>query len=157
MAANNSIVLIGRSGNTVADDVKTLNSGDKVATVRLAVNRPTKDAQGNNQTDWVNCEAWGKNAERLAEFVQKGDLISVSGALRIETWEKDGNKQSKTLVRIENFQMLESRASREQRTGAPAGNNYGSQESRQPASVGASKKGQPTLDLDDDGDELPPF
>jgi len=171
MAANNQCVLIGRAGNDVSEDAKTLQSGDMVAAVRLAVNRPTKDAQGNSQTDWVSCEAWGKNAERLSEFVKKGDLISVSGALRIETWEKDGQKHSKTLIRIENFQMLESRAAREQRNGAEGGsasagngqaqgNSYGGQRQQRaaaPAGRAPAAKDDFSDDFKLDDDELPPF
>lgn len=164
MAANNCVVLIGRAGNSVKEDAKTVGNGEMVATVRLAVNRPTKDSQGNPVTDWVNCEGWGKNAERMAEFIQKGDLISVSGALRIETWEKEGQKHSKTLVRVENFQMLESRASREQRQGDGGQANAGSRQAYQgggqqkPASKPAAKQGDYSDDFafaDDDG--LPPF
>lgn len=127
MAANNQVVLIGRAGNNVAEDVRQLQSGTMVAEVRLAVNRPTKDAMGNPVTDWLTCQFWDKQAERLSEFVKKGDLISVSGAMRVDNWEKEGEKRSKVYVHGENFQMLESRSAREQRqhTEGGGGGSYG--------------------------------
>jgi len=176
MAANNQVVLIGRAGNNVSEDVRTIPSGTMVAEVRLAVNRPTKDAQGNPVTDWITCQFWDKNAERLSEFVKKGDLISVSGAMRVDTWEKEGEKRSKVFVHGENFQMLESRSAREQRNtseggggggydrggssyGGGGGNSsYGGGAAKPAARASAPAKQDDFSDdfaLDDD--ELPPF
>ena len=178
MAANNQVVLIGRAGNNVSEDVKHLQSGTMVAEVRLAVNRPTKDAMGNPVTDWISCQFWDKNAERLSEFVKKGDLISVSGSMRVDNWEKEGEKRSKVYVHGENFQMLESRSAREQRqTSEGGGSSYGGGSSSSyggSASGGSSSYGggakaparaaAPAAKQDDfsddfalDDDELPPF
>lgn len=175
MAANNQVVLIGRAGNNVSEDVRTIPSGTMVAEVRLAVNRPTKDAQGNPVTDWITCQFWDKNAERLSEFVKKGDLISVSGAMRVDTWEKEGEKRSKVFVHGENFQMLESRSAREQRNASEGGgggydrggSSYGGGNSSygggggssRPASRPAAPAKQDDFsdDFALDDDELPPF
>ena len=177
MAANNQVVLIGRAGNNVSEDVRHLQSGSMVAEVRLAVNRPTKDAMGNPVTDWITCQFWDKNAERLSEFVKKGDLISVSGSMRVDNWEKEGEKRSKVYVHGENFQMLESRSAREQRQATEGGGSYGGgggsygggggssyggggggNRSAAPARAAAPAKQDDFSDdfaLDDD--ELPPF
>ncbi|MGV3525575.1 MAG: single-stranded DNA-binding protein [Candidatus Sericytochromatia bacterium] len=178
MAANNQVVLIGRAGNNVAEDVRHLQSGTMVAEVRLAVNRPTKDASGNPVTDWITCQFWDKNAERLSEFVKKGDLISVSGAMRVDNWEKEGEKRSKVYVHGENFQMLESRSAREQRQQSEGGSygggssygqssgggSYGGgnrQASHTPAPARSAPAPKQNDDFGDefalDDDELPPF
>lgn len=173
MAANNQVVLIGRAGNNVSEDVKHLPSGTQVAEVRLAVNRPTKDAMGNPVTDWLTCQFWDKNAERLSEFVKKGDLISVSGSMRVDQWEKEGEKRSKVYVHGENFQMLESRSAREERNaggGAGSSGGGGQGSSTSGGSYGGSNRGgsqraaapaAKTDDFSDDfalaDDELPPF
>ena len=115
MTANNQVVLIGRAGNNVSEDVKHLQSGSMVAEVRLAVNRPGKDAMGNTTTDWLSCKFWNKQAEILAQYVQKGDLISVAGSVRVDSWEQDGNKRQKYFIHGENFQMLESRRAKDER------------------------------------------
>jgi single-strand DNA-binding protein len=146
MSANNQIVVIGRAGNDVSEDVRTLASGMIVAEVRLAVNRPQKDAQGNPITDWITCQFWDKNGERLSEFVKKGDLISVSGSLRVDNWEKNGEKRQKYFVHGENFQMLESRKARDERGSA------------EPTPEPVKAKPKPKkAEMEADDDELPPF
>lgn len=170
MAANNQVVLIGRAGNNVSEDVRTIPSGTMVAEVRLAVNRPTKDAQGNPVTDWITCQFWDKNAERLSEFVKKGDLISVSGAMRVDSWEKEGEKRSKVFVHGENFQMLESRRAREERQthegggyggGSSAsyggGSSYGGAAKAPARAAAPAKQDDFSDDFALDDDELPPF
>ena len=125
MAANNQVVLIGRAGNNVAEDTRHLQSGSIVAEVRLAVNRPGKDQAGNTQTDWITCQFWSKQAEILKEYVKKGDLISVSGSMRVDNWETpEGEKRSKVYVHGENFQMLESRRAKEERMASEGGGGY---------------------------------
>lgn len=153
MSANNQVVLIGRAGNNVAEDTRHLQSGSVVAEVRLAVNRPGKDAQGNTVTDWISCQFWNKQAERLAEFVKKGDLISVSGSVRVDSWEQDGQKRYKYFVHGENFQMLESRQTREER--GPVGPMPGSPMAQQQAAQRAADEFSNEFDLDDD--QLQPF
>lgn len=155
MSANNQIVLIGRAGNDVAEDVKNLPSGSMVAEVRLAVNRPGKDQMGNTVTDWITCQFWNKQAEILSQYVQKGDLISVAGSMRVDNWEKDGQKRQKYFVHGENFQMLESRQSKEERRQS---------EGSGPAQRSTSKSQKPAPPQDNfndefelDDDELPPF
>lgn len=162
MAANNQVVIIGRAGNNVSEDMKHLQSGSSVAEVRVAVNRPGKDAMGNSVTDWLTCKFWNKQAEILAEYVKKGDLISVSGSMRVDNWETpNGEKRKIYFIHGENFQMLESRRAKEERVQmerqSGGGGNYSS-----PAPA-AAKVSSPADDFaaDDDfaldDDELPPF
>jgi single-strand DNA-binding protein len=171
MSANNQVVLIGRAGNNVAEDVRKLQSGSMVAEVRLAVNRPGKDPSGNSITDWVSCQFWNKNAERLSEFVKKGDLLSVSGSIRVDNWEQEGQRRQKYFIHGENFQMLESRSARQERQQSESGGGYGGGSSYDGggsggggynnASQGASSQGGSSSSYNDefalDDDELPPF
>lgn len=151
MSANNQVVLIGRAGNTPSEDLRTTQGGSQVVEVRLAVNRP-KDKQGNTVTDWISCQFWNRQAEVLAQYVGKGDLLSVTGAVRIDTWEKEGEKRQKLYVFGENFQMLESRSSREDRGPAP-------QSQKQAPQGRAAAPAQDSFgdDFALDDDELPPF
>ena len=174
MTANNQVVLIGRAGNNVSEDVRNLPSGSMVAEVRLAVNRPGKDPSGNTVTDWISCQFWNKQGERLSEFVKKGDLISVSGSIRVDNWEQEGQRRQKYFVHGENFQMLESRRAREDRMqteGASGGSSYGggSESSygggggynNQQAPAAKTQKPAQADSFNDefalDDDELPPF
>lgn len=160
MSANNQVVIIGRAGNKPLDDIRRLQSGSAVAEVRVAVNRPGKDADGNTQTDWISCQFWNKNAERLCEFVQKGDLISVSGSLRVDNWEQDGQRRQKYFVHGENFQMLESRAARQERNGS-TGYSQPQGLRSDPATASSNATRMLAKDPADefvlDDDELPPF
>ncbi|PIQ28642.1 single-stranded DNA-binding protein [bacterium (Candidatus Blackallbacteria) CG17_big_fil_post_rev_8_21_14_2_50_48_46] len=160
MAANNQIVVIGRAGNNVSDDMRHTQSGTAIAEVRLAVNRTTKDASGNPITDWISCKFWDKQAERLGEFVKKGDLISVTGALRVDNWESpQGEKRQKYYVHGENFQMLESRRAREERTGDFGGGAPAPRREAAPARAAAPSSSHNDFGGDEfvDDDELPPF
>lgn len=159
MSANNQLVIIGRVGNVPAEDSRNTPSGSRVVEVRLAVNRPGKDPSGNSVTDWISCQFWNKQGENLAEFAKKGDLISVSGSIRVDNWEQEGQKRQKYFVHGENFQMLESRAAREQR--APEQGSYAAQEREAikqeyypSVTSGEPAKGN---DFALDDDELPPF
>lgn len=162
MSANNQLVIIGRAGNNVAEDTRTTRTGSVVAEVRLAV--PGKDDMGNSITDWLTCQFWNKNAERLADFVKKGDLISVSGSVRVDQWEKDGQKRQKYFIHGENFQMLESRSSRAERNEQSGGKYSGQRPAMgrdSQSSPQAVKAAQQAADMIDefalDDDELPPF
>jgi len=107
MSATNTVVLIGRLGQ---DPEPRQAAGKAVADISLAVSRTQKDANGSYITDWINCTLWGKQAERLHQYVKKGHLISVTGSLQIQTWETpEGQKRSKAVIQADNFQMLESK------------------------------------------------
>jgi single-strand DNA-binding protein len=128
MAANNQIVIIGRAGGAAKESLRYLQSGAVICEINLAVTRPGKDSMGNVQTDWVKCQFWNKQAETVGEYISKGDLLSISGSLRTETWDdKDtGKKRTKFFILAENFQMLESRSAKENRNQAAATSGYGS-------------------------------
>ena len=152
MTANNQIVVIGRAGKDAAPELRHLQSGQAVVSLSLAVNRPGKDAQGNSITDWIPVQFWQKNAERFAEFVKKGSLISVTGSMRIDSWDNNGETRHKAYIHGESFQMLEGKGSQQK----PA------QSFRSDPAVASSYATQmlPRDPVDEyalDDDELPPF
>lgn len=108
MTAVNQVFLIGRIGQ--APEVKYTKSGLAYCQVNLAVNRTTKDAMGNTITDWIPLQLWDKRSENFAKYVSKGDQISVTGQLQIETWENNGEKRSKAKVIVDGFHMLGSKS-----------------------------------------------
>lgn len=99
-------------GNLTRDpEVRQVGSGDRqtsVANFTLAVNRHFKRADGSKdkETTYVECELWDTAAEHLAEYCSKGDPLLINGALKLDTWETDGNKRSKLKVRVNNFDRL---------------------------------------------------
>lgn len=93
----NSIVLIGRL--TKDPELKYLPSGKALCTMRLAVDRGTTNAQGEKEVDFIDCLAWEKQGENVANYKKKGDLIAVQGRLQIRTYEtQEGQRREKAEV-----------------------------------------------------------
>lgn len=108
MPSFNKCILIG---NLTADpELKYLPKGTAVCQFNLAVNRKWRDESGQQKEEvaFIGVKAWGKQAETIAQYLKKGRPLMVEGRLTQETWEKDGKKNSKTLVTLESFQFLDS-------------------------------------------------
>ena len=108
----NSVCLVGRT--TKDPELRYTPSNVAVATFSLAVNRNFKDANGERETDFINCVIWRQQAENLANWAKKGALIGITGRIQTRSYEnQQGQRVYVTEVVAENFQMLESRATRE--------------------------------------------
>lgn len=107
MANFNKVLLVG---NLTRDpELKHTPSNQAVAAIGLAVNRQytTKDGEKREETTFVDCEAWGRQAEVMSQYLSKGRPVLVEGRLKLDQWQdKDGNNRSKLKVVIENFQFL---------------------------------------------------
>lgn len=100
-------VVIG--GNLTRDpQVKFLSNEKAVASFGLALNESYKDKDGNKveKVSFIDVEAFGRTAELIGQYLVKGSQAIVIGKLRQDTWEKDGNKQSKIKVIAENVQFI---------------------------------------------------
>lgn len=102
----NKVVLIGRL--TKDPELRfTPGAGTAVASLTLAVDRRIKK-EGQPEADFINCVAFGKTAEIMAQYLSKGRLVGVSGNIRTGSYEaKDGTKRYTTDVYIDEFQFLE--------------------------------------------------
>lgn len=120
----NSVCLVGRM--TKDAELKHTGNNIAVASFSLAVNRNFKDANGERETDFINCVIWRQQAENLANWAKKGALIGITGRIQTRSYEnQQGQRVYVTEVVAENFQMLESRAVRE---GGNANNGYSQQQ-----------------------------
>ena len=123
MSNFNKVILVG---NLVTDpELKEIGENNSVVRFRMAINRryTTKSGEKKEETTYIDCEMWGARASVISEYIKKSDPILVEGHLKQESWEnKDGEKRSKILVSIEDFEFLSRRSSGEQ-----------SAESKQPA------------------------
>ena len=110
MATYNKVLLMG---NLTRDpELKQTPSNQSVAQIGLALNRKFKDREGNmrEETTYVDCEAWGRTAEVMAQYLSKGKPVFVEGRLKLDQWQdKDGNNRSKLKVVIESFQFIDSK------------------------------------------------
>jgi single-strand DNA-binding protein len=108
MANLNRVMLIGRL--TRDPETRHTASGNSVTNFGLAVNRTYKRPGSDEtveETTFVDVEAWGKTGETFARYMKKGRQAYVEGRLRLDSWEKDGQKRSKLVVVMEQFQFLD--------------------------------------------------
>lgn len=98
----NKCVLIGRL--TKDPELKLLaGSGKANCRFTIAVNREYKK----DETDFINCVAWGKTAETISQYMTKGRQIAVSGSIRTGSFDKqDGTKVYTTDVNVDHFEFV---------------------------------------------------
>lgn len=109
MSSYNRVILVG---NVTRDpEFKLLASGTSVCELGIAVNDRFKNGKGEwvDDTTFVDVTLWGRTAEVAKEFLTKGAPVLIEGRLKLDTWEKDGQKRSKLKVNGEKMQMLGSR------------------------------------------------
>ena len=125
----NNTTLVGRL--TKNPELKYTASGIAVTNFTLAVERNFTNAQGERETDFINCVAWRGTAETLANFAVQGSLIGVTGSIQTRNYQNnEGRTVYITEVLVDNFQMLEPKSVTDNRRnqaggGQPSG-NYGS-------------------------------
>src|SRR5690625_4465749 len=104
----NRVVLVG---NLTRDpDLRYTPNGVAVANFTLAINRPFTNQQGEREADFINCVAWRRQAENLANYMKKGSQVGVDGRLQSRSYEdKDGKMVYVTEVVADNIQFLDSR------------------------------------------------
>ncbi|MGE8038142.1 single-stranded DNA-binding protein, partial [Lysinibacillus sp. NPDC093692] len=106
----NRVVLVGR----LTKDPELRYTPNGVATCRftVAVNRTFQNQQGDREADFISCVAWRKQAENLANFQRKGNLIGLEGRIQTGSYEgQDGKRVYHTDVVADSIQFLEPRNS----------------------------------------------
>ena len=107
MKNTNLWIGIGRIGQDL--ELKETSNGKKQVMFSIAVNEDYKDKDENEVkvVNWVPCVAYGMQAENLAKFKKKGDLILVRGALTVRNGkDKDGNDRTYYNIRVENTEWF---------------------------------------------------
>jgi single-strand DNA-binding protein len=106
MASFNRVILLG---NVTRDpELRYIPSGTAVTEIGLAVNDRRKGPNGDwiEETTFVDVTLWGRTAEIASEYLNKGAPVLIEGRLKLDTWEKDGKKNSKLRVIGEKMQLL---------------------------------------------------
>lgn len=112
MASYNKILLMGNLCRDV--ELSYIPSGTALGKTCLAVNETwKKDGEKKERVTFVNLTVWGKRAETLAQYTQKGDPLFIEGRLQIDKVEKDEGNRYYTKVVVENFQFLKRRGDRD--------------------------------------------
>jgi single-strand DNA-binding protein len=151
MANLNKVMLIGRL--TRDPESRTFTNGGKVAKFGFAVNNRRKNQQTGQWEDepvFLDCEAFNRAeggrqmADQVEQYLAKGRQIFIEGHLRLDQWtDKEGQKRSKLLIVVDNFQFLEPRPD-----GMAAGEGGGRppravQTQRRPAAAGSDNFDDP--------------
>jgi len=115
-------------GNLTRDpELRQTPNNTDVCQIGMAINRNYTDGGGEKQqeTTFVDAEAWGKTGEVINQYLHKGDPILVEGRLKFDQWQdQDGNRRSRLKVVIERFEFIgtgsRSEATVEPQSPAPA-------------------------------------
>ena len=117
----NKIILIGRL--TADPALKYTPSGTAVVTFTLAVNRRFANQSGEREADFINCQAWQKTAEFVANYFKKGQQMALEGRLQVRSYDgNDGQKRWVTEVVAEQIEFVGSKnGSNSNSTGSTTG------------------------------------
>ncbi len=148
-------------GNLTKDpELKALPSGTQVVSFSMATNRVYKDKDGKKQeqADFHNIVAFGRTAEVMAQYLGKGRPVFVEGRIQTRSWEgKDGSKQYRTEIVVDNFQFGASAPGGAGSSSAGGGNASGAprpaketEESEAPAKQEGPGIQYPVEDIDPD-------
>lgn len=151
----NNVVLVGRM--TRDAELRYTPSNQAVATFTLAVNRNFKNQNGEREADFINCVIWRQQAENLANWAKKGTLVGVTGRIQTRNYEnQQGQRVYVTEVVADNFQILESRATREGQLGGSYNGGFNNNSSFGGASNGGFSS-QPSQQTPNFGRDESPF
>jgi single-strand DNA-binding protein len=108
MASFNKVILLG---NLTRDpELRYTPKGSAVARLGLAVNRKytTESGETKEEVTFIDIDAWGKQAELIAQYLRKGNPIFIEGRLKLDQWDdkNTGQKVSKLRVQLEGFQFV---------------------------------------------------
>jgi len=100
----NKCSFIGRVGQ--APEIRTTQAGKEVANLSLGVSEKWKDADGQRQerTEWVRISVFNEGLVKVIKnYITKGQLIYIEGAMKTRKWEKNGQDQYTTEIVLSGF------------------------------------------------------
>ena len=117
----NNVVLVGRLTRDV--ELKYIQgSGTPVANFAIAVDREFTGKDGKKETDFIDIQVWGKSAENCANYIGKGSLVAIQGAIRVDSYQdQEGNNRKITRVNANRVQFLDSKKDKQESNIAPMG------------------------------------
>ena len=109
MSSYNRVILMGNITRDI--ELRYTQGGTAVTELGLAVNDRRKNSEGEwvDETTFVDVTLWGRTAEIAGQYLGKGSPVLIEGRLKLDMWEKDGEKRSKLKVVGEKLQMLGSK------------------------------------------------
>ncbi|MCC3869275.1 single-stranded DNA-binding protein [Terrisporobacter mayombei] len=105
----NKVILVGR----LCQDPDLKYVGEKnipVTKFSLAVDRSYKNAQGEHDTDFINCEIWNRQAEVFSEYITKGRLVYIEGKVKVDKYLSPSGENRKSItVNCDLFRFVDSK------------------------------------------------
>lgn len=118
-----SLNVVAIMGRLAADpQMRQTQSGKSVASFRIACDRGRKDANGQNQTDWLDVVAWDKTADFVSRYFPKGSMIAVTGRLQSRNYQ-DKNGNNRTAIEIVANQVSFCGEKKQEKSFQPANEN----------------------------------
>lgn len=115
----NMVIVIGRL--TRDAELKYTRSGSAISNLSIANTKTRKDGdQWVEETNFFEATLFGRQGEALNQYLLKGTQVSLTGELDYQSWEKDGQKRSKVIIKVNNIQLLGSKNNNQQSNS----NNY---------------------------------
>lgn len=112
----NKGILMGRL--TRDPELRHTQSGTAVCSFTLAIDRDHKDANGEKQTDFIDCVAWNKQAEFVAQWFSKGMMAIVVGRIQSRKWQdQNGNNRTAIEINCEDVSFGETKKNRDSNSG----------------------------------------
>lgn len=109
----NKIILIGNL--TKDPEFTSTNSGVSVCKFTIAVQRKFKNADGERETDFINCVAWRELAEHISKYLKKGSKAGVAGSIQTRTYDAtDGTKRYVTEVVADEVEFISTKEKKEE-------------------------------------------
>jgi single-strand DNA-binding protein len=144
----NKVVLGGRLTSDV--ELKQTPSGVSVCSFSIAVNRKyAKD--GEQQADFINCQAWRGTAEFISKYFRKGSSICITGAIQTRSWQdQQGNKRYATEVVADEAMFVDSKGE-----DTPSAQNGSQSKNPMPQGYMPDAYTQPNFEQVDTDDSLP--
>ena len=144
----NKVILGGRLTSDV--ELKQTQSGVAVCSFTIAVNRKyAKD--GEQQADFINCQAWRGTAEFISKYFRKGSSICIAGSVQTRSWEdKNGQKRYATEIVADEAMFVDSKGSED----TPSAQN-GSQGKFEPPAYIPEAYTQPNFEQVSNDDDFP--
>ncbi len=106
----NKVMIIGRLGKD--PEIRHTQTNTAVANFTVATTKRWKDREGQQQekTEWHRVVAWGRLGEICGQYLQKGSLVYVEGAMQTKQWEdQNGQKRYTTSIKASSMEMLSSK------------------------------------------------
>jgi single-strand DNA-binding protein len=104
----NHVTLIGNLGKD--PELRETKGGTAVCTFSVAtIDKVKKGDDWEKVTDWHNCVAFGRTADAINSYMTKGSKIALTGKIKTDTYEKNGEKRYATKIIVDNFEFVDSK------------------------------------------------